>query len=56
VLDPARDGAREVGFREAATSATITGTAKYPLLVDVERGSPATAASPATPRDRSPSR
>ena len=35
-LDPAVTAAGERGFRDGALKATITGTAKYPLLVDVE--------------------
>jgi hypothetical protein len=36
-IEPAVTGAREHGFREGATAATLTGTAKFPLLVDIER-------------------
>lgn len=36
-IEPAVAGAREHGFREGATAATLTGTAKFPLLVDIER-------------------
>ena len=35
VLDPTRRDAREHGFRDGAWKATITGTAKFPLLIDV---------------------
>jgi hypothetical protein len=35
VLDPAARDAREHGFREGAWTATLTGTAKFPLLIDV---------------------
>lgn len=35
-LEPAVTAAGERGFRDGALKATITGTAKYPLLVDVE--------------------
>ncbi len=35
-LDPAITAQGERGFRDGALKATITGTAKYPLLVDVE--------------------
>ncbi|HWO22850.1 MAG TPA: hypothetical protein VNO30_29020, partial [Kofleriaceae bacterium] len=34
-LEPTVSAQGERGFREAALKATITGTAKYPLLVDV---------------------
>lgn len=37
VRDPAVAATSELGFRDHATTATLTGTAKYPLLVDVER-------------------
>jgi hypothetical protein len=36
-LDPATHDAVEHGFRATATRATLVGSAKYPLLVDVER-------------------
>jgi hypothetical protein len=36
VRAPIIDHAAEVGFRDGATDVTITGTAKYPLLVDSE--------------------
>jgi hypothetical protein len=35
-LEPAITAAGERGFRDGALKATITGTARYPLLVDVE--------------------
>jgi hypothetical protein len=35
VLDPTVVDAKEHGFREGAWKATLTGTAKFPLLVDV---------------------
>jgi hypothetical protein len=35
-IEPAVTGEREHGFREGATAATLTGTARFPLLVDVE--------------------
>jgi len=35
-LDPTNVAAGERGFRDGALKATITGTAKFPLLVDVE--------------------
>jgi hypothetical protein len=35
VLDPSRTDTREHGFRDGAWTATLTGTAKFPLLVDV---------------------
>lgn len=35
-LEPAMKDAREHGYREHAVTATLTGTAKYPLLVDSE--------------------
>ena len=35
-LEPTSAAAGERGFRDGALKATITGTAKYPLLVDVE--------------------
>lgn len=35
-LEPTLAAAGERGFRDGALKATITGTAKYPLLVDVE--------------------
>ncbi len=34
-IEPAAQDVREHGFREGAIAATLTGTAKYPLLVDV---------------------
>jgi hypothetical protein len=36
VLDPAMQRDPEHGFREGAFKATITGTSKYPLLIDLE--------------------
>lgn len=36
-LEPAASASGEHGYREGDTTATLTGTAKYPLLVDVER-------------------
>jgi hypothetical protein len=36
VLDPARSATGDHGFREGDWTATLTGTRKYPLLVDVE--------------------
>ncbi|MDQ3299309.1 MAG: hypothetical protein M3619_22260, partial [Myxococcota bacterium] len=36
VLEPARSATGEHSFREGAWSATITGTASYPLLIDRE--------------------
>jgi hypothetical protein len=35
-LDPAASATGEHGFREGTLKATITGTTKYPLLVDLE--------------------
>jgi hypothetical protein len=35
VLDPTERDANEHGFREGAWTATLTGTTKFPLLVDV---------------------
>ena len=35
-LDPTVDRVAELGFRDGATTATLTGSANYPLLVDVE--------------------
>jgi len=35
ILDPAVAAAGERGYRDTAVRATITGSAKYPLLVDV---------------------
>jgi len=35
VLDPTVVDAKEHGFRDGAWKATLTGTAKFPLLVDV---------------------
>lgn len=39
-IEPAVVDPREHGFREGATAATLTGTAKYPLLVDLEPDEP----------------
>jgi len=36
VLEPTRRESREHGFRESAMKATLTGTSRYPLLVDIE--------------------
>src|SRR5258706_14699715 len=36
-IEPTHAGTAEHGFRDGATAATLTGTAKYPLLVDLER-------------------
>jgi hypothetical protein len=35
-LEPTDRSDREHGFRDAGTKATITGTAKYPLLIDAD--------------------
>ena len=35
-VDPAPAGSGERGFRDGTVAVTITGTARYPLLVDVE--------------------
>lgn len=35
-LEPAMHGDGDHGFREGAYKATLTGTSKYPLLIDVE--------------------
>ena len=35
-LEPERTTSSEHSYREGATRATLTGTAKYPLLIDVE--------------------
>lgn len=36
-IEPLERDAREHGFRDGATGATLTGTAKYPLLVELVR-------------------
>lgn len=36
VLDPVMQQSAEHGFRDGAFTATITGTSKYPLLIDIE--------------------
>jgi hypothetical protein len=36
VLEPTAQRTADHGFREGAMKATLTGTAKYPLLIDLE--------------------